>query len=123
MPTVLAASTTRVPAGTVILWPSIVRFTSGTYSHPADVAFVPQCVVFVLAAEMTERRIDHPAGRVAQAAEAAAVLERVGHLAKVVQLDLRPFVGEDPLVHAHRPVATDAARRALAARLVGVELE
>src|SRR5438067_267288 len=52
-----------------------------------------------------------------------AVFGRVRDAAEVVELDLRPVVAEDALVHAHRPVAPHAARRALAARLVRVELQ
>src|SRR5437773_12314082 len=120
MPTVFAASTIRVPAATASLWPSIVRLTSGMR---CDLAFVPERVVLVLAVEVAESRVDDPARRITEPAEAAAVLQRVRDAAEVVQLNLRPVVAEDALVHAHRPVAPDAAGRALAARLVGVELE
>src|SRR5258708_10399779 len=112
-----------VPAGTVTLWPSIVRLTSGIGHHLADVALVPERVVLVLAVEVAERGVDDPARRIAKAAQAAAVLKRVGDAAEVVELDLRPFVGQDALVHAHRPVAADAAPRAFAAGLVRVELQ
>src|SRR5712692_2497779 len=113
----------RVPAATVTLWPSMVRLPSGTRHHLADVALVPERVVFVLAVEVAERGVDDPAGRVAKAAQAAAVLQSVGDAAEAVELDLRPLVGQDALVHPHRPVAADAARRALAAGLVRVELQ
>src|SRR5579859_2773981 len=109
MPIVLAASTISVPAGTVILCPSMVRLTSGTGPHLADLALVPERVVLVLAVEVAERGIDDPARRVAEPAQAAAVLERVRDPAEVVELDLRALVGQDALVHAHRPVASDAA--------------
>src|SRR2546429_9048124 len=89
----------------------------------AHFAFVPERVVLVLAVEVAERGVDDPARRVAEPAEAAAVLQRVRDAAGAVELDLRPVVAEDALVHAHRPVAPDAARRALAARLVRIELE
>src|SRR5712692_475165 len=136
MPMVFAASTISVPAGTVILCPSMVRLTSGNCpSGPAGhlptrwggqgshVALVPQRVVLVLLAEVAERGVDHPARRVTQAAQAAPVLQAVRHSLQRVELDLRTLVGEDPLVCAHRPVAADSTWRALAARLVGVELE
>src|SRR2546421_12773798 len=123
MPRVLAASTMSVPAGTVTLWPSIDNSTLGTCRDLSDVAFMTQGVVLVLAAEVAEGGVDDPAGRVAQPAQAAAVLEPVGNALQVVELDLRALVGEDPLVHADRPVAADPARRALPARLVGVELQ
>src|SRR5690242_14471231 len=100
-----------VPAGTAILWPSMVRLMSGMGHH---LALVPQRVVFVLAVEVAERGVDDPACRVAEAAQAAPVLQRVRDPAEVVELDLRTLVGQDALVHAHRPVASDAARRALA---------
>src|SRR5258706_4623606 len=106
-----------VPAGTVTLWLSIVRLTSGTRHHLADVALVPERVILVLAVEVAERGVDDPARRVAKAAQAAAVLQGVGDAAEVVKLDLRPLVGQDALVHAHRPVTADAAGRALAAGL------
>src|SRR5579859_158238 len=123
MPTVFAASTTRVPAGTVSLWPSMVRFTSGMGDRLADVAFVAERVVLVLLTEMADGRVDHPAARVAEATQAAPVLQAVRHADEGVELDLRALVGEDPLVRAHRPVLAHAAGRALAAGLVRVELE
>src|SRR6266581_3913439 len=123
MPTVFAASTTSVPAGTAILWPSMVRLTSGIDGSLAHVARVPERVVLVLVAEVAERGVDHPAARVTQAAEAATVLQAVRDPLEDVKLDLRALVGQDALVGPHRPVLADAARRALAARLVGVELQ
>src|SRR5713226_5517796 len=54
MPTSLAASTTSVPAGTAILWPSMVTFTSGMRQRRPDVARVSQGVVLVLLAEVPE---------------------------------------------------------------------
>src|ERR1041384_5826828 len=118
MPMVFAASTIRVPAGTVILWPSIVRLTSGMCGHRLHAARVVEAVLLVLVVEVPHRRIGDPPGGVAEAAEAAAVLQRVRPLAQVLQLDLAALVRKDALVHAHGPVAADAARRALAARLV-----
>src|SRR5438270_12449668 len=115
---VFAASTISVPAGTVSLWPSMVRFTSGMGGHRLHAAGVAGAVLIVLAVEVPHRRVDHPAGGVAEAAQAAAVLQRVGDLAQVLQLDGTALVGEDPLVHAHCPVAADATRSALAARFV-----
>src|SRR5258708_21650170 len=93
-----------VPAGTVTLWPSIVRLMSGIGHHLADVALVAERVVLVLAVEVAERGVDDPARRVAKAAQAAAVLQRVGDAAEVVELDLRPLIGKDALVHPHCPV-------------------
>src|SRR5260370_20437580 len=123
MPTVLAASTMSVPAGTVILWPSIVRLMSGMRESLPDVAFVTQAVVLVLVGEVRHGRLDGPAGRVTKAAEAASVLQPVGNPLENAELELRAFVREDAVVCAHRPVAADAARRALAARLKGVEAQ
>src|SRR5438132_9730687 len=113
----------RVPGGTVTLWPSIVTVTSGKRCHRPDVALMPERVVLVLAAEVTNRGVDHPARRVSEATQAAAVLERIGNALKDVELDLRTLVGEDALVCAHGPIAADAARRAFATRLMGVELQ
>src|SRR5216117_2373591 len=123
MPMVLAASTTSVPAGTAILWPSIVRLTSGTRHDLADVALVAERVVLVLLAEVAQGRVDHPSARVAEAAQTAAILQAVGDALQDVELDLRALAGEDSLVSAHGPVLPDAAWRALAAGLVRVELE
>src|SRR5581483_2589723 len=123
MPMVLAASTISVPAGTVILWPSIVRLTSGMGGHGLHAAGVVEAVLLVLVVEVPHRRVDNPAGGVAEAAQAAAVLQRVRHLPQVLQLDLAALVRKDALVHPHGPIAADATRRALAARLVCVELE
>src|SRR5947209_16639714 len=118
MPRSLAASTTKVPAGTAILWPSIVTLTSGMRPH---LACVPQRVVLVLLAEMAECRIDDPPGRVAQPAETTAVLQPVGDPLENAQLDLRTLVREDAVVRSDRPVAAHAAWCALAAGFVGVE--
>src|SRR3984893_17419413 len=117
MPTVLAASTISVPAGTVTLCPSIVRLMSGMRQRLPHIALVSQAVVLVLLAEVAHRRLDDPAGRVAQAAEAAPVLQPVGDALEHAELQPRTFVGQDAVVGAHGPVAADAARRALAARL------
>src|SRR6266566_4961717 len=119
MPMVLAASTIRVPAGTVTLCPSMVRLISGTgrvlpiYGEVAaggrrrgrHVAFVSQRVIFVFVSEMPERGVDHPTGGVAQTAQAPAVLQAVGDSEQGVDLDLRALVGEDAFVGTHRPVA------------------
>src|SRR3979411_2372218 len=123
MPTVLAASTISVPAGTVTLYPSIVRLMSGMDQRGSHIARVPQAVVFVLLAEVAHRRLDDPAGRVAQAAQAASVLQAVGDALEDAALQPRPFVGQDAVVRPHGPVATDAAWRALAARLECVEAQ
>src|SRR5207244_9025066 len=98
MPTVLAASTMRVPAGTVSLCPSMVRLMSGTCSHLADVAFVSQGVVLVLLAEVPEGRVDHPARGVAKAAEAAAALTAVWNGQKRVGRALPPLVAQEPSI-------------------------
>src|ERR1700704_5915422 len=98
----------------------MVRFTSGIREHRPHVARVPQGVVLVLIAEVTERRVDDPAGRVAEAAKAAPVLQPVRDPLEDAELDLRSFVGEDALIGAHSPVAANTTRRALAARLVRI---
>src|SRR5450759_5378399 len=123
MPKVLAASTISVPAGTVILCPSRVRLMSGMRECPTDVARMPQAVVFVLIMEVAHGRLDDPTGRITQAAKAAAVLQPVGDALEDSELELRPFVGHDAVVSPNRPVAADAARRALAARLERVEAQ
>src|SRR6202521_49703 len=123
MPTVLAASTISVAAGTVTLCPSMVRLMSGMCKRLADVAGVPEGVVLVLLAEVAESRVDDPARGVAEPAQAAAVLEAVRDALEDAQLELRALVGQDALVGPHRPVAADAARRALATGLVRIELE
>src|SRR5690349_3718523 len=114
MPTVFAASTTSVPAGTVILWPSMVRLTSGMGGNFSYVARVAQGVVFVLLAEVAERGIDDPAARVAEAAQATPVLQPVRDALQDVELDLRSLIGEDAFVRAHCPVLSDPAGCALA---------
>src|SRR5256885_3769349 len=123
MPMVLAASTIRVPAGTLSLWPSIVRLMSGMCGDCSHVAFMPEGVILVLLAEVPEGGVDHPARGVAKAAETAAVLQAVRNAQQSIDLDLRSLVGQDPLVGPHCPVAADAARRAFAARLKCVKLE
>src|SRR5258708_32821473 len=113
----------RVAAGTVILCPSIVRLMSGMRESLAHVAFVPQAVVFVLLVEVAHRRLDHPAGRVPKSAQAAPVLQPIRYALQDAELQLRSLVREDAVVGPHRPVAADAAGRALAARLEGVEAQ
>src|SRR4029077_16053503 len=108
MPTSFAASTTSVPAGTAILWPSMVTFTSGMYERGLRRAEVVQGVLLVLVVEVPHRRFDHPSGRVAEATQAAPVLQPVRHALEDSELDLRALAGEDSLVRADRPVAADA---------------
>src|SRR5437773_7100232 len=115
MPMVMAASTISVPGGTVSLWPSMVRLTSATGGDSSHVALVSQGVVLVFVAEVPERGVDHPSRRVAQATEAAAVLQPVRDPEQRVDLDLRTLVGEDALVGPDGPVASDQARGAFAA--------
>src|SRR6266849_2486713 len=115
MPTVLAASTMSVPAGTVILCPSIVRLMSGMHESLPDVAFVTEAVVLVLVVEGAHGRLDDPAGRVAQAAQAAPVLQPVRHALENAELQLGSLIGQDSLVSSDRPVPAHPARRALAA--------
>src|SRR5215472_9475353 len=98
-------------------------FGSGMGGHPVSRALVAQRVLLVLVAEMPHRRHDHPARGVAQAAQAAAVLEALLDAVQDLQIHRAALAGEDPLERANGPVATHAARRALAARLVGVEAE
>src|SRR6266446_3957764 len=112
MSTVFAASTMSVPAGTVIFLPSIVRLTSGICGDLANVALVPEGVVLVLLAEVAQGGVDHPPTRVAEAAQAAAVLQPIGDPLQGVEVELRPLVGKDALVGSHSPVLADAARRA-----------
>src|SRR5713226_5231445 len=123
MPTSLAASTTSVPAGTAILWPSMVTFTSGMYERRLHGADVVEAVLLVLVVEVPHRRFDHPAGRVAEAAQAAAVLQAFRHAFEDAELDLRALAGEDAFVRADGPIAADATGRALAAGLEGVEAQ
>src|SRR2546429_5752572 len=135
MATFLAASTTSVPFGTVTTWPSMVRVTrlgsfggwtsSGTGGHlqPLRGAHLSQAVLLVLLAEVAHRGHDHPAGRVPEAAEPAAVLQAVLDPVQDLQVDGAALVGQDASVGADRPVAADPAGGALPARLVGVEPE
>src|SRR5487761_706610 len=109
MPTVLAASTISVPAGTVTWWPSIVRLMSGMRECLADVARVAEAVVLVLVVEVTHGGFDDPAGCVAQAAQAAPVLQAIGDSLEDAELELRSLVRKDKVVSPHRPVAADAA--------------
>src|SRR5260370_32624332 len=114
MPTSLAASTTRVAPGTAILWPSMVTLTSGMYERRLHRADVVQAVLLVLVVEVPHRRFDHPAGRVAEATQTAAVLQAVRHALEDAELDLGALAREDAFVRADGPVAADAAWRALA---------
>src|SRR5205823_9595730 len=102
------------------LWPSMIRLTSGIRGlllpihgevaaggrrRGLHLALVPEGVVFVLLPEVAQRGVDHPARGVAQAAQAAPVLEAVRHALQGVELGLRALAGEDTLVGAYRPVA------------------
>src|SRR5207247_5774576 len=131
MSTFLAASTTSVPSGTVTRGPSIVSVTiggpfgsgSGTGGHPVRRALVSERVLLVLAAEPLHRGHDHPARRVAEAAQAATALQALLDAVQDLQVDLAAGAGQDAIEGPHRPVAADAAGRALAARLVRVEAQ
>src|SRR5579859_3826043 len=111
MPAVLAASTIRVPAGTLILRPSMVRLTSGIRGDSLGLAGAPQAELLVFPAEVAKRRVDHPARGVAESAQAPAVLQTVRDALQDAELDLRPLSGQDLFVDPHRPVAADPARR------------
>src|SRR5260370_3407685 len=123
MPTVFAASTMRVPSGAVIWWPSMGRLTSGMRKSLSDVVFVPESVVLVLLAKVADGRVDDPAARVAEPAQAAPVLQPVGDSEQDVELHLRSLVGQDPLVGAHRPGLTGPTWRGFAARIISLELQ
>src|SRR5260370_9115652 len=123
MPTSLAASTTSVPAGTAILWRSRGPWGSGRSERCLNRADVVQAGLLVLVVEVPHRRFDHPAGRVAEAAQTAAVLQAVGHALEDAELDLGALAREDAFVGADGPVAADATRCALAARLEGVKAQ
>src|SRR5258708_37016333 len=112
MPTVLAASTIRVPGGTVILCPSMVRFTSGMRQRGSDVAGVPEAVVLVLVAEVAHGRLDDPPGRVAQTAQAGSVLQAGGDSPEAADLQLRALVREAAVAGPGCPVAAAAPGRA-----------
>src|SRR5215831_15246265 len=124
-----AASTMRVPFGTLTDWPSMVSVTrsegvcSGMCGDWLHRALVSQGVLLVLIAEVLHRRHDHPARRVAQTAQAAPELEALLDAVQDLQVDRAALTGQNALERAHRPVAADAARGALAARLVRVEAE
>src|SRR5438093_1161419 len=64
---------------------------------------MPERVVLVLAAEVTNRGVDHPARRVSEATQAAAVLERIGNALKDVELDLRDAGLLDVAADRHEP--------------------
>src|SRR6476646_1389324 len=118
MPRSFAASTTNVPSGTAMARPSMVRltiFTSGTDEHLLDGAGLVQAVLLVLVAEVGHRRLDDPAGGVAEPAQAPAALQPLLNPIEKGHLDLRALAGQDSLVGPDGPVAADAARRALAA--------
>src|SRR6266568_980973 len=120
----LTSSNSRISARActaVAVW-VFTTMPSATGHDLAGVALVPQGVVLVLAVEVAERGIDDPARRVAKATEAAAVLQRVRDPAEVVELDLRPVVGEDDLVHAGLLHVAADRQQARAGRLLGPEL-
>src|SRR5207244_8785028 len=96
---------------------------SGIRHYLPDVALVSERVVLIFLAEMTERRVDDPAARITEAAQAAPVLKPVGNALQRVELDLRALVGEDALIGPDRPVLADPAWCAFAAGLVRIELE
>src|SRR5882672_6593544 len=114
----------------------MVRFTSGIRDPlhlwgggpkgrrgSSHLARVPQGVILVLVAEVTERRVDDPTGRVAQAAQAAPVLKSICDALEDAELYLRAFVREDALVRADRPVTANAAWSALSTRLMRVKAQ
>src|SRR2546428_4158049 len=96
MPMVFAASTISVPAGTVTLRPSMVRLLSGTDGDLADAAPVPQGVVFVFVPAVADGGVDDPASRVAQSAQAAAVLQAVVNTLERVALGPGSVISQPP---------------------------
>ena len=77
--------------------------------------------VFDLVAEVAEQALDRPGGRVAQAADRVA-LDLAGHVEQQVDLGHLGLAGDHPLHHPPHPAGAFAARRALAAALVLVEI-
>src|SRR2546428_13041129 len=100
---VLAASTMSVPAGTVSFLPSIVRLISGIRRNLSDVALMPESVVLVLLAEVADGGVDHPAGPIAEAAQAPAVLQPLPDAGHAIELDLRALPRPDALLSSNRP--------------------
>src|SRR5438105_9582191 len=96
---------------------------SGMGGHELNRALVMEHVLLVLVAEVVHRRLDDPTGRVAEPAQAATILERARDAIEQVHVDGDTVSRENFLVKPHGPVAADAARRAFAARLVGVEAQ
>src|SRR6201996_8748884 len=135
MPIISAARITRVPFGTAIWYPSIVTVTvsilagctvisshrprsrSGRVKRAAALLLVLDDLV----AEVLERRVDRHRHGVAEGTERTAH-NVVAHVEERLQVLLGGRALLNPLDDAHKPVGAFAARRALAAGLVLVEL-
>src|SRR5207253_9551565 len=104
----------RLISGTCGLFPIPGEVPAGGRRRASDVAFMPERVVLVLLAEMSQRGVDDPAGRVAEPAQAPAVLQPVRNALQGVELGLRSLIGQDSVVRPDRPVAADPAGCAFA---------
>src|SRR4051794_17700909 len=133
MPSCSAARMSNVPLGTEISIPSMVTVTRSSLAGACvmsvgssqDLVRVGRAatvqVSHVLVAEVLDRGRHRAGGAVAEGAERPAE-DVVGQVEQRLEILFRALAGLEPVVDADVPVRALAARGALAARLVAVEL-
>src|SRR6476469_1907210 len=127
MPSLFAASMTVLPCGTCTARPSISMLSGGalirqpcSYVRLHDAALVLD-VVLELAAEMFDEALDRQRRGVAQRADRAA-LDVVGDGRQHVDVLGPARAVLDAIDHSPQPAGAFAARRALAARFLEIEV-
>src|SRR5215510_12379447 len=110
-----------MPAGTSISTPSMVIFGMGSLLLRSLVGAVVADAPFDLGTEMADQALDRPGGRIAQGADGVA-FDLFGDVEQHVDLAQFGLALHHALHHAVHPAGALAARRALAAALMHVEV-
>src|SRR6185312_8264821 len=110
-----------MPAGTSISIPSMVIFGMGSLLLGCLARAMVADAALDFGSEMADQALDRPSGRIAQSADGVA-FDLLGDVQQQVDLaDLR-LAAHHALHHAIHPAGALAARRALPAALVHIEV-
>src|SRR4029079_15598844 len=121
MPSLFAAFMTVLPCGTCTARPSTSMFKSFASDIRWDDALLVRDVMLELAAEMLDEALDRQCGRVSERADRPA-LDVVRDLRQQIEILGAALAVLDAVHHAPQPPGAFAARCALAARLLVIEI-
>src|SRR5690242_12884150 len=110
-----------MPAGTSISIPSMVIFGMGSLLLGCLARAIVADAALDLGSEVAEQALDRPRGRIAQGADGVA-FDLLGDVEQEVDLADLGLATHHALHHAVHPAGAFAARRALAAALMHVEV-